>query len=153
VGTYRPIPVSQHLHNVQWAKKCRVWCHIIGLTEGQVSLVISLVSIVVATRHGYGQHLADLESNPAEAVKLVAVAQFFAVIAGAVAKTAMAMMLLKVLNVRWQRMVTWGVAISANLTICGFAIFLWVVIWQDRLVHICVEASGIWQFAIFRAGK
>jgi hypothetical protein len=81
------------------------------------------------------------------------VAQFFAVIAGAVAKTAMAMMLLKVLNVRWQRMVTWGVAISANLVICGFAIFLWVVIWQDRLVHICAEASGIWQFAIFGAGK
>ena len=80
-------------------------------------------------------------------------AEFFAVGAGAVAKTAIAMMLLKVLDVRWQRMVTWGLVISANLIIWGFAIFLWVIIWQDHLVHICIEGSGIWRFAIFGAGK
>lgn len=43
---------------------------------------------MVATRHGYGQHLADLKSNPTEADKLIAVSEFFAVSAGAVAKTA-----------------------------------------------------------------
>ncbi|KAH6623416.1 hypothetical protein F5144DRAFT_497245 [Chaetomium tenue] len=63
------------------------------------------------------------------------------------------MMLLKVLDVRWQRVVTWGLAISANLIIWGFAIFLWVVIWQDRLVQICIEASGIWRLAIFGAAS
>lgn len=63
------------------------------------------------------------------------------------------MMLLKVLNVRWQRMVAWGLAVSANLIIWGFAIFLGMVNWQDRLVQICIEATGICRFAIFGAGE
>lgn len=63
------------------------------------------------------------------------------------------MMLLKVLDVTWQRVVTWGLAITANLIIWGFALFLWVVIWQGRLVQICVGASGIWRFAVFGAGR
>lgn len=145
---------SQQPHSVQTVKKRRVWRHVFELTKcGQVFLAISLTSILLATRHGYGQHLADLESNPAEAVKLVAVSQFFAVGAGAVGKTSIAMMLPKVLDVTWQRVVTWGLVITVNFIIWGFAIFLWMVIWQDRLVQTCVEASGIWRFAVFGAGK
>ncbi|KAH6847745.1 hypothetical protein B0I37DRAFT_150843 [Chaetomium sp. MPI-CAGE-AT-0009] len=126
-------------------------CAAAGLTADQVCLLISLVLIIVATRHGYGQHLADLKSNPAEAFKLIALSEFFAIGASAVAKTAIAITLLKVLDVRWQRMVTWGLVISVNLIIWGFATFLSVIIWQDRLVEICVEAIGVWRFAMFGA--
>ncbi|KAK3293078.1 uncharacterized protein B0H64DRAFT_476674 [Chaetomium fimeti] len=118
-----------------------------------IFLLISLVLIIAATRRGYGQHLSDLKSSPAEAVKLIAVSEFFAVSAGAVAKTAIAMTLLDVLNVRWQRTVTWGLVISANLIILGFATFIWVIVWQDRLVKICIEEVGVWRFAIFGAVK
>ena len=116
-------------------------------------LLTSLILIMVAAGQGYGQHLADLRSNPAEAVKLVGAAEFFAVSASAIAKTSIAMTLLKVLKLRWQRRVTWWLAASVNLIIWGFAIFLWVIISRGRLVAICKEAGGVWRFAMFGAGQ
>ena len=123
------------------------------LTSGQVFLLTSLILIMVAAGQGYGQHLADLKSNPTEVVKLVGAAEFFAVSAGAIAKTSVAMTLLKVLKLRWQRTATWCLAASVNMVIWGFAIFLWVIISQGRLLAICKEAGGVWRFAMFGAGQ
>ncbi|KAK4038345.1 hypothetical protein C8A01DRAFT_37732 [Parachaetomium inaequale] len=121
------------------------------LAAAWVFLLTSLIFIMVAASQGYGQHLADLKSDPTEAVKLVGAAEFFAVSAGAIAKTSVAMTLLKVLKLRWQRSVTWWLAASVNIVIWGFAIFLWVIISQGRLVSICKEAGAVWRFAMFGA--
>jgi hypothetical protein len=123
------------------------------LTSKQTFLLASLILIMAAARQGYGQHLADLKSDPAGAVKLVGAAEFFAVGASAIAKTSVAMTLLKVLKLGWQRRVTWWLAASLNIVIWGFAIFLWVIISQGRLVAICKEAGGVWRFATFGAGQ
>ncbi|KAK4152730.1 hypothetical protein C8A00DRAFT_34580 [Chaetomidium leptoderma] len=118
------------------------------------TLVCTLVSfglIVVAATRGYGQHLADLKSDPTEAIRLVAPSMFFAVSAGAIGKISVAMTLLHVLTVRWQRMLTWCFIVTASIVIGGSAIFVWVAVWKQQLVEICKTRGWVFAFVIFGA--
>ncbi len=97
--------------------------------------------------------MGDLTSDPADAIRLVAVSEFFAVSAGALAKTSIAITLLQIVRARWQRRVIWGLAVSANVVIVGFAVFLWVTIWNQQLGVICEAGAWSWRLAIFGAGQ
>ncbi len=96
--------------------------------------------------------MADLKVDPTSAIELVAVSEFFAVSAGALGKTSIAITLLQILGVRWQRAVVWGLAVSVNIVILGFAIFLCVIIWKQQLAAICGAGGWDWNLAIFGAG-
>jgi hypothetical protein len=42
---------------------------------------------------------------------------------------------------------------TVDAVILVFAIFFWVVIWEEGLVQICKENRGVWSFAMFGAGE
>ncbi|SPQ24403.1 eb5d3017-3451-4623-94b3-2364b51c45a7 [Thermothielavioides terrestris] len=65
------------------------------LVAAEVFLVTSLILVAVAVRFGYGQRVEDLKYHPIEAIRLVAVSQFFTCGAAALAKTSITFPALK----------------------------------------------------------
>jgi hypothetical protein len=155
----RGIPVRQEDYTLvaAWVSEPR-WRKL-GSDEGshliikQFFLLAACILAVVATTRGYGQHLADFRSDPTGAVRLVAPSVFLSVTAGALGKTSIAMTLFHILRERRQRLLVWFFVVSANTAIWGFGIFLWIIIWDERLVEICRAGGGIWGFAVFGASK
>lgn len=113
---------------------------------------MSFILIDIAVSLGYGQHLAELKANPTPLLRLIAASEFFVVSSSALGKTSIAITLLQVLRVRWQRRVVWGLAVSVNAVVVGFAIFLWVVIWNQHLDAICNAEGRIRRFVIVGPG-
>lgn len=108
---------------------------------------------MVGVGYGYGQRLEELKSNPVRAVQLIAVAEFFAVCAVALGKTSIAMTLLVLARDRWHRRAIWGLAVSVVLAAVGFAIFLWVAIWNQLVETVCRDQEWVWGLALTAAGK
>jgi hypothetical protein len=152
-----PIRQDDYTLVAAWVREPR-WRNL-GSDEGshliikQFFLLAACILAVVATTRGYGQHLADLRSDPAGAVRLVAPSVFLSVTAAALGKTSIAMTLLQIIRERHQRLVVWFFVVSANTVIWGFAIFLWVIIWEERLVEICRAGGVFWGLAVFGASK
>jgi hypothetical protein len=97
--------------------------------------------------------MADLTSDPMTAIRLMAISEFFAVSCGALGKTSIAITLLQILRVPWQRYIVWMLAVSVDIIIVGFAIYLWVIIWNQQFAVICKAGGWSWRLAIFGAGE
>ncbi|KAL2136878.1 hypothetical protein VTI74DRAFT_604 [Chaetomium olivicolor] len=119
-------------------------------------LLISAMLGLLATSKGYSQHLADLKADPRDAVHFLAASEAFAIISIAVSKASFAWTLVKSVNFtsqgRWLKWIIWGLLASIIAVTISAAIFLWVIIWDGRLVQLCITKSKKWDFVMVAAG-
>ena len=127
------------------------------LTIEKLSLLTSLVLVIAAIGLGYGKHFYEIEPiKSTQVAKLVAVSEFFAILAVALSKTSIAMTLLTVAHKaqkQWLIILTWFLVVSVDLFTLGLAIFALLTVWNGILVTACMAGKRVWDFAVFAAGK
>ncbi|KAL2021915.1 hypothetical protein VTK56DRAFT_6510 [Thermocarpiscus australiensis] len=111
-----------------------------------VFLLVSLVLVLAAVVHGYGQHISEIRASIVQVTRLIAASQCFATGAAALSKTSIAITVLRLATERWHRIFIWNVAVSVNIFIWGGAVFVCVAIW-DR-PDVCEAGKHLFEFAV-----
>lgn len=104
------------------------------------------------TRYGLGYHYVDLDLTLLpEALRLMPIGQFFAVLSVAVSKSSFILTLIRLVMVTWQKASLWFMLVTINTFMLSIAI---VQFYQcsDPPTPGCVPTDGVVGLGIFAAG-
>ncbi len=111
-----------------------------------------IVISIYTTRYGLGEHFANLDPTLLpNALYLIPIAQFFAVISVSVSKTSFILTLLRLVNKTWQKAALWFMLATINGSMLSIAI---VQFYQCGAVPTagCVNGDAVIALGVFAAG-
>lgn len=124
-------------------------------TDEHVRQVLYLAFVILScytTKYGLGSHYEDLDLTLLpEALRLMPVGQFFAVLAVAVSKSSFILTLIRLVMVTWQKAALWFMLVTINVFMLSIAI---VQFYQCSVPPTpgCVPTDAVVDLGIFAAG-